>query len=265
MIPIFAVGDPHTAIRLLAGRAVLVSHAYLGAKHEEGTPKPRRGDNEWIPWADLLRLIAVAALVWCDSGAFTYWNRMLKGKPGPVMNVEKWAAFVIENYDLFAQFVAPDVIGDGAATLRNWLALLEMVPPGKHAKLVPVWHEGDPIEHLHAYSPDVRIVALGRTEGRKPGPTGKKCTMRFYDQAFNAYPEGQYHALGNGSPDTIEPFPFVCFDNTTWQKDAAYSEADGFPWNKISKETRMLAYIEGAANIRHVPRVLPKQTTLWGD
>lgn len=262
MKPIFAVGDPHTATRLLAGHSILVSHAYLGDKPTADVPNPKRKPDEWIPWANLIALLAVASEAWCDSGAFTYWQRALKGKPGLAVTVETWAAFIVENFHFFAFFVALDVIGDARATLRNWVRLLELVPPEMHGKLVPVWHEGDPAEHLDAYDPGARIVGLGRTDGRQGGAKGRALTFAFYDAAFNAYPDGAYHLLGNCNPETIEPYPARSFDATTWQRDSAYARSHGWPWGRVSKETRMRAYIEAICGIEHRPAEKPAQTDL---
>lgn len=245
MIPVFAIGDACTALRLLPGRAMLVSHAYLG--------------SSFVPWDAVPKLAAASPELWCDSGAFTYWQRALKGKPGAGITVETWAQFIVEHAATFAWFVALDVIGDAAATLANWSRLLDLVPAALHAKLVPVWHEGDPAEHLDAYDPNARLVAIGRTDGRKAGAEGRRLTFQFYDSAFNAYPDGRYHMLGNSTPDTIQPYPARSFDATTWQRDSAYAQSHGWPWSSVTKDTRMRAYIEAIETIQHIPREKPRQ------
>jgi hypothetical protein len=265
MIPVFAVGAASTAIRLLHGKAALVSHAYLEPKPEDGK-RVSKEDRNWIQWSDLESLRAVVRLLVGDCGAFTYWQRNLKGKPGRGMCVERWCDFIAEHGHMFDQLIAFDVIGDADASLRNWIKMLDVLPSSVHPKLIPVWHEGDPAEHLDAYDPDARLVGLGRTTGRRPSADGRKATFRFYDQAFNAYPKGSFHFLGNANPETIQPYPARQFDATSWERDSAYSQSHGFPWSAVSKDTRMRAYIEGFESIRHVPRELPKQTGMpWAS
>jgi hypothetical protein len=239
MIPVYAVGDAGTAIRLLAGRAILVSHAYIGS---------------FVPVDKLADLRTAATELWCDSGAFTYWNRERKGEATSTITVDAWAEFIIAHGDRFDFFITLDEIGNASGSMENWLRLLAMVPKHLHPKLVPVWHEGDPIEHLVEYRPAERLVGLGRTKGRLAGPAGKKATLEFYDAAFNEYPDGIYHLLGNCNPDTIEGFDARSFDATTWQRDSAYGNSHGWPWCAVTKETRMRAYIEAIATIRYRPR-----------
>lgn len=252
MTPIYAVGDAWTALRMLEGHAMLVSHAYLG--------------SSFVPWEKLLELRAAAPLLWADCGAFTQWTRAQKGKPHVALTVEGWAAFVVERAETFDRFISLDEIGDAEASLKNWLRLLELVPSELHEKIIPVWHEGDPLEHLDAYDPSARLVALGRTTGRRPGREGRRATFAFYDDAWNAYPDALYHSLGNCNPDLLQPYPFRTFDATTWQRDAAYSEELGWPWCSVSKDTRMRAYIEATDQIRHIPRAKPAQAGFaWAE
>ncbi len=273
MTPVFAVGDVSTATRLLAGREILVSAAYLG--------------SSWIPWDKAPALLAAARGRTCDSGAFTIWQRRLKKKceacgeraalPGTichvctkagrvVLSVETWAQFIVAHAEEFDRFIALDEIGDAEATMRNWIRLLSLVPADLHGKLVPVWHEGDPADQLHAYDPASRLVALGRTKGRQAGAVGVKATRVFYDAAFNAYPSGSYWLLGNCNPDTIEDYPAEWFDATSWQRDSAYGVSHGWPWSHVSKDTRMRAYLEAIESITYRPREPPKQTGFaWAE
>jgi len=245
---VFAVGDASTALRLLPGRDMLISHAYIG--------------SSWVPVKKVPEIAASASELWIDSGAFTYWQREKKGQKTDTITVEHWAAYLLSGVQ-FSWAVNLDVIGDAAASVENWRRLCALV--GLIAdRVVPVWHEGDPIEHLDAYDPDKRVVGLGRTEGRSPGAAGRRKTFQFYDTAFNRYPEGRFHLLGNSNPDLIEPYPARSFDATTWQRDSAYAQSHGFPWCRVSKETRMQAYIEAIAAICHRPAPPEKQLSIPG-
>lgn len=266
MTPVFAIGDASTAIRLLVGKAVLVSYAWLG--------------SSFVPWGSLQTVLDVAKETTCDCGAFTRWQRRLKGlcescgtaataadervcdkckAAAPAFTLDLWAEFIEGNYHRFKRFVSPDVIGDAEASMKNWQQLLAMLAPRHHHRVMPVWHEGDPIEHLEEYDPNARLVSIGRTKGRQAGAAGKKATRVFYDEAFNRFPDGDFWALGNGTPETLEPYPFRYFDQTTWQRDSAYSQSHGYPWSAVSKDTRMRAYIEASETITYRPVQPPKQ------
>jgi len=91
------------------------------------------------------------------------------------------------------------------------------------------------------------------------GKAGVKKTFAFYDEVFNRYPSGKFHALGNANPLTLEPYPFTSFDSTGWQRDAGYSNDVGWPYNRCTRTTRMLAYIEATTTIEHRP---PRQLGL---
>jgi hypothetical protein len=266
MIPVFAVGEAGKAIRLLEGRAALVSAAYIG--------------TTWLPEEKLSTLLEVVCECTKDCGAFTRWQRRLKGEceacgkkgmglaqrlcepcdeAGKILTVESWAQDVVANAARFKRFIALDEIGDAQASLDNWIELLRLVPRDLHHQLMPVWHEGDPIEHLQEYDPGSRLVAIGRTKGRQAGNAGRKATRVFYDEAFNEFPEGDFWALGNGNPETLQPYPFSHFDQTTWERDSAYGESHGWPWSAVSKDTRMRAYIEATESICYRPQAPSKQ------
>lgn len=228
MKAIFAVGDVQTATRMLAGRSALVSFAYVGTR--------------WVPRALLPKLAAVVADLTIDSGAFTAWRQ---GKP---IDLGRYIDWLLCDAPPFSHAIALDVIGDAEASVRNWRHMLELAP-SLAPRLMPVWHEGDPEEHLEEYAARAPIVGLGRIEGRR----SEQKTFAFYDEAFNAQPDGRFHALGNASPTTLEPYPFASFDSTGWQRDAAYSNAARWPFNRCSKETRIRAYIEATCSIEHRP------------
>jgi hypothetical protein len=220
------------ALRLLAKHGVLVSYALI----EDGR----------VTLADLRAFCAAGCDLIFDNGEFSRWK---SGRPtnGPAyydwlrsLDVEgvswRWAA-------------ALDVIGDAEGTRKNW-----RVAQREHGdlldRLVPVFHEGDPWDLLDEYEPTERLVALGRTEGRG----SKRATFAWYDEAFNRCPEMRPHALGNASPETLEPYPFASFDASSWERNAAYSNAHGWPFNRCTKELRMRAYIEAAETIAHRPQ-----------
>ena len=232
MRAIFAVGDARSAARYLTGEWALISFAYWGTSWLRGIEDA---------------LVSFAGLV-VDSGAFTIWNRELTGKAQPgALTVETYARWLLEEAPPHECALSFDVIGDGEASLRQHLSLLRLV--GDRRNIVPIYHEGDDPCLLDTYVASSGLVALGRTEGRR----SERKTLDFYDFCFNRYPEGKFWGLGNSSPKTLEPYPFDRFDSTGWQRNAAYSEALGWPWNRTSKDLRIRAHVEAIKTITHRP------------
>lgn len=221
----FAVGAASVAVRLLAGRSALVSFAYIG--------------TNFVPVSTLARLLDACPRVVLDSGAFTAWT---KGKP---VDLGRYLAFIEEHGHRYAWIAALDAIGDWRGSIENWTAMLDRLPAALAAKVVPVFHEGEPVEVLDTYCERAPLVGLGRTEGRN----SKQKTFAFYDACFNAHPEGRFHAFGNGSPDTLECYPFASFDCTTWERDATYTQTHGWPLNRVSKEMMMRVYLDAFSSI----------------
>ncbi len=230
--PYFVVGwTVNLALKLLAGKGVLISYALI----EEGR----------VTLDDLRAFIAAGCEIVFDNGEFSRW------KSGRPTNGPAYYEFLrsLEAAGIpWRWAVALDVIGDAEGTRSAWRVCLrdhaDLLP-----RLVPVFHEGDPWDLLDEYDPTARLVALGRTEGRE----SKRKTFSWYDEAFNRVPTMRPHALGNASPETLEPYPFASFDASSWERNATYSNAHGWPFNRCSKELRMRAYIEASSTITHRP------------
>lgn len=216
---------------LLAGHGVLVSYALV----EDGR----------ITIADLRAFCDAGCDIVFDNGEF---SRFSSGRPTDGPAYYAWLRSLDAAGVRWRWAAALDVIGNADGTRSNWRAAqrdhVDLLP-----RLVPVFHEGDPWDLLDEYRPTERLIALGRVEGRK----SKHKTFEWYDACFNRHPEMRPHALGNASPETLEPYPFASFDASSWERSAAYSNANGWPFNRCTKRTRMLAYIEAAETIEHKP------------
>lgn len=232
MIPYFAVGAASVAKRLLAGRSALVSFAYIGSR--------------WLPETQLTELRGVVSRLFLDSGAFTAWRQ---GKP---VDLGAYVDHVLASGGRYDVVAALDAIGDWRASQANYQAMTKRI----RRPLMTVWHEGEPIELLDDYVADADVVGIGRIEGRR----SKDKTLACYDEVFNRHPDHLFHAFGNGDATTLEPYPFSSFDATSWERNAVYGNAQGWPWNRVSKETRMRAYIEATETIEYRPA---KQLQLW--
>lgn len=241
MIAYFAVGAGSVAVRLLEGRAALVSFASIGS---------------FVSLNHLDSLRAKCSKMFLDSGAFSAWT---KGTP---IDIARYIAFVHERgsmFDVIASLDEIPAIGQCAPaadrSLANWRAMRDSLHQYAD-RIIPVHHEGDPVDVLDAYvDAGARLIGLGRTLGRRSKPL----SLDFYDQVFNRHPLHAFHAFGNGDPQTLEPYPFESFDCSSWERDAGYSNKHGFPWCRVAKETRMRAYVEALSTIEHRP---PKQAPL---
>lgn len=238
--PYFVVGwTVALATRLLARHGALVSHALIEAGR--------------VTTKDLRALVNAGCDLVFDNGEFSRWK---SGTPTNEDAFYSWLRSITRDGIAWKWAAALDVIGDADGTMERWRRACrdhaDLLP-----RLVPVFHEGDPWEHLDEYARDGRLVALGRIDGRR----SKRLTLQWYDEVFNRHPCLRAHALGNASADLLEPYPFESFDASSWERDAAYSNAHGWPFNRCSKETRMRAYIEAAETMTHVP---PKQLSLMG-
>jgi len=226
----FAVGSAPAALRHLAGRRALLSFAYL--------------DRFWT-MADAVKLRAACIAMFLDSGAFTAWTR------GTPIDLGAYLAFVEAHGAMWDHVAALDSIDDWRQSVANWRAMLDR----SARPVVPVYHEGEPIEVLDDYVAGAPYVGIGRTEGRR----SKRKTLELYDDVFNRHPTARLHAFGCADPECLEPYPWASFDSTTWERDSTYAAKHGWPWGRVSKATRMAAYVEATDGIEHRP---PKQRTI---
>lgn len=164
-------------------------------------------------------------------------------------HVERYKAWLRRHAGRFDFALNVDVIGDAEASFRAWLDLR-----AEGLETTPVWHEGDPEEHLRVYDPAARLVALGRIRARR----NPALTAAFYARAFDLYPGGRFHALGNSTPGQLEPYPFESFDAVSWQTRAAMRDKNfGWPLSACSKDTAMGVMIEAIESIEHRPNGRP--------
>ena len=222
----FACGDGRTAKRILKGHNVLISFAYIG--------------TSWLRNDEVRDISAASPSLMIDSGAFTAWRKGLS------IDMSAYTDWLLTKAPKFETAIALDVIGDADASVANWNKMRAML---QGVRLMPVWHEGDPHEHLLEYTKHAEIVGIGRIEGRR----SETKTLALYDDAFNHCPTSKFHALGNCNPKTLEPYPFESFDGITWQLDSMYASSHAWPWSRVSKDSRMRAYVEATETIVHRP------------
>jgi hypothetical protein len=187
------------------------------------------------PFAHVKRL---GLKVLLDSGAFTAHNK------GAELNVEEYAAFVIEHKDVLHSYITLDVIGDEVATAANdaYLRSLGLNP-------VPVFPAmGDLADLAKLLEADHDFVAIGATVG-----LSEKVKRELFEKIFTAFPDGRFHWLG-GSSSLIVEFAWFSADSSTWLSGRKYGkimnerfetmkvEMDGF--EALAHNVRILAALE---------------------
>lgn len=133
-----------------------------------------------------------------DSGAFSVWKSG-KSIDLPALVAESLRAEWHESVTL-------DVIGDGQASLRNADLMRAMGSPAW-----PVFHVGDPWEHLDHYVQHWPKVGLSCRVGRSPVET-----TRFYEQCFARHWPRRYHSFGCIREPILMRFPFHSADASSW-------------------------------------------------
>lgn len=133
-----------------------------------------------------------------DSGAYTAWSC------GKSVNLEELIAYAkARPWD---EVVALDVIGDAEASKRNAITM-------KQAGLdvMPVYHIGDPIDHLLYYKANFSKVGLSCRFGE---PLAQ--SLAFIERCFAAAWPYKFHSFGWISEKVLRRFPFHSADASTW-------------------------------------------------
>lgn len=233
---VYATGLGSTVLEYCAGRPILVSYAYT--------------DTQWVSTSEFEMIQIYSKYLYIDSGAFTKWNSEKLGKRCKNISVNSYIDWLHSGINFKFAFVF-DVIGDAEKSLMNYELMRTRCAPDIFKKIAPVYHEGDPMEHLdHYIKSQDGLVGIGRTEGRH----SIKKTMELYHSVFNRwYSYGGFHALGNGNPSTLSPFNFKTFDCTTWERAATYDVNQHWPMSHLSKAERIKVWVEALGNIRYTP------------
>jgi hypothetical protein len=156
----------------------------------------------------LERLNQVGNVRWLlDSGAFTAWK---SGKP---IQLDDYCAFLRNLPVQPWRYFALDVVGDGAATLRNYRVMLE-----RGFKPVPVFTRGESLDVLDGYYETSDVVALGGlvSQVNRPKP---------YLKHLHAHLAGRpYHILGFTALNWIKYLKPYSVDSSSWLSAARYGQ-----------------------------------------
>jgi hypothetical protein len=133
-----------------------------------------------------------------DSGAYTAWSC------GQTVDIN--ALIEYARHPRWSEVVALDVIGDADASVRNAITMKEA-----GLDVMPVFHIGDPIEHLLFYKSNFSKVGLSCRFGE---PLHE--SLAFIRKCFAVAWPYRFHSFGWVSEKVLRKFPFDSADASTW-------------------------------------------------
>lgn len=196
----FAGAAQHSWCSWLEGMPVLESFAdHLG-------PEGRESES-------LSRYRATFERMALDPGAYSNMTARRAGKPDKV-TIDGYLAFAAAHGDFYDWCASYDDIEGGAeGNLRNW----ERCKAANILRLMPVFHQGEPLDLLREYVRQSRYVGLGF---QRP----IKNDAQWLDMCFAEIPEGTWvHGFAMVS---YLRWPLTSADATTWMHEVLAMEAE---------------------------------------
>lgn len=161
--------------------------------------------NKKNPFEHIKRL---GLKVMLDSGAFSAWRK------GVRLDVQDYAAFIIQHQDDLHSYITLDVIGDPEASEMN-----DRFLRGRGLHPVPVFPAAGDMNQLAALiEADHDYIAIGATVG-----LGQKIKQSLFEHIFTQFPDGRFHWLG-GSSRLIVDYPWFSADSSTWLSGRKYGK-----------------------------------------
>lgn len=180
-----------------------------------------------------------------DSGAFTAWSA------GKSLNVERYLEFcklIRASSTPPAEIVCPDVIYSPLESFNNYMLCRSHVED-----IIPVWHIGDPEEHLLEYCRLAKKVAIGGMSQFR----GKEL-LRFVERCFALTWPKKLHGFACTSTKVLDPFPWHSVDSSSWAlqprsfgmyKD--FKKVDHLSYRNQRLTGQVLYFMEKQAQLRH--------------
>lgn len=177
--------------------------------------------------------------IFADSGAFSAMTQ------GADVSLADYMAWLRRWAHLFATYVNLDVIGDADATLANQRT---MEAEGLHP--VPVFHGGEPWDHLADYCAAYPYVALG---GMVASDTN--AILRWAVQAMRTGAEHgtRFHGFGQTKRDVLKALPWYSVDSSSW--GAGHRVGSVALWDADHARMRSVSVGDRAAVYRWAPLV----------
>lgn len=144
-----------------------------------------------------------------DSGAYSAWNS------GKTIDIDDLIEATKDPY--WTHSVCLDVIGDAEASVKNSLYMKAQGSPA-----FPVFHIGDPWEHLAEYKRVFNHVGLSCRFGEPV-----RASMKWLEECFARAWPCRFHSFGWISPSTLYAFPFDTADATSWMAPGLYGHSVG--------------------------------------
>lgn len=161
-----------------------------------------------------------------DSGAYTAWSA---GK-----SIDIHALIAETKKPEWTESVALDVIGDAQKSVDNAFYM-----KAHGSKAYPVFHYGDPFEHLAIYKENFPKVGLSCRFGEKEADS-----YRWLDKCFaKAWPY-KFHSFGWTKEQALYRYPFHSADSSTW----AVGPAGFGSWKLLTKKESLIG-----AGTRRIP------------
>lgn len=197
-------GEARKTFREMAGDPegvnVLVAFPYL-CRYEEVA---RKGEVPRHPHSIL------------DSGAYSAW------KSGKAIDID---ALIVETKNpRWEESVCLDVIGDAEASVRNALYMKARGSPA-----YPVFHIGDPWEHLREYKRQFPKVGLSCRFGEP-----EKQSLAWLDKCFALAWPHRFHSFGWIKEEVLLRYPFHSADTASWNNPAIFGLWNAFGRKKAS-------------------------------
>lgn len=158
-----------------------------------------------------------------DSGAFTAW------RAGKSIKVDDYCRFLEALPFKPWRYFTLDVVGDHAATLRNYETMLK-----RGFKPVPIFTRGAPLRDLARYYDTSEVTAVGGLVGT-PGNKG------FVNGIMKHIKKRRCHWLGLTSLPFLKTYrPYMC-DTASWESGAQFATFRLYMGNSrliaVNKET----------------------------
>ena len=160
-----------------------------------------------------------------DSGAFTAWSQ------GTPVDLDLYIEFCKSEPrpDFYVALdVIPDVGGKSGLSqeviidccnqsISNYEYMLQHLP---QEKIIPVYHQGEPIKYLyHYYDMGARYVGVS-TNNNMSHSAKKRWLVNFVRPHMHKFPDLWTHGFGLHSFRLINCFPWYSVDSTAWARQA---------------------------------------------
>lgn len=161
--------------------------------------------NETLDEFDQLRFIG-------DSGAYSALST------GATIDNAELAEWGHRWRHRLAWVAALDVIGDAAATRRNWTDIVEQ----HHLDAIPTMHFGEPAAVMDYYAErGVDFMGLGGLAGLRSPPKAMRWLVGVFRHAQRNHPQMRFHGWGVTANDLLR-LPWFSVDSSSWSSGFRY-------------------------------------------